>query len=145
MKQGRVLTENHDIRALLEGAKTIAVLGLSAKPEKDSHQIGKYLKEQGYRVIPVSPGKKKILGEKAYGSLDDIWEPVDIVNAFRNPSQILPHAREAVRLKPKAFWMQLDIEDPEAATLLIEARIDVVMNRCIKVEHKKLCGKHGQE
>ena len=56
MKQGRVLTENHDIRALLEGAKTIAVLGLSAKPEKDSHQIGKYLKEQGYRVIPVSPG-----------------------------------------------------------------------------------------
>ena len=139
MKPGNIVTDDINIGKLLAEAKTIAVLGLSSKPERDSHQVAKYLKEQGYRIIPVSPGQKEILGEKAYASLLEIEQPVDIVNVFRNPDQIVPHAREALELKPKAFWMQLNIENQEAAALLAEAGIDVVMNRCIKVEHGRLC------
>jgi len=139
MKPGEILSEDSEIKKLLVEAETIAILGLSSKPERDSHQIAKYLKAQGYRIIPVSPGQKEILGEKAVASLDDIDQPVDIVTVFRNPAQIVPHAREALGLKPKTFWMQLNIENQEAATLLTDAGIDVVMNRCIKVEHGRLC------
>jgi predicted CoA-binding protein len=139
MNSGRRLIEDHEIKDVLCRAKTIAVLGLSAKPEKDSYQVAQYLKEQGYRIIPVSPGKTEILEEKAYASLDDIRESVDIVDVFRNPGQIVPHAHEAIRLHPGAFWMQLGIENDEAAALLVDAGIDVVMNLCIKVEHGRLC------
>ena len=138
MDKGRLMTEDGDIKTMLCQARTIAVLGLSAKPEKDSYQVAQYLKENGYRIIPVSPGKAEILGETAYASLDDIREPVDIVDVFRNPAQVVPHALEAIRLKPGAFWMQLGIENDEAAALLVDAGIDVVMDRCIKVEHGRL-------
>jgi len=74
---------------------------------------------------------------------DDIKESVDIVNVFRNPAQIIPHAHEAIRLKAKVFWMQLNIENREAADLLTAAGIDVVMDRCIEVEHERLCNKNG--
>jgi predicted CoA-binding protein len=142
MKPGKIITEDDEIKRILENAKTIAVLGLSPKPERDSNSVAGYLKNQGYRIIPVRPGQKEILGEKAYATLDDIEEQVDIVDVFRNPSQILPHAREAIRLSPKVFWMQLNIENPEAAALLTEAGIDVVMNKCIKIEHDRLCKKN---
>jgi uncharacterized protein len=138
---GRIITKEDDIGRLLKSVKTIAVLGLSPKPERDSYKVAKYLKENGYRVIPVRPGQKEILGEKAYASLDEIDEPVDMIDVFRNPDQVMAHAREALRLKPKAFWMQLGIEHPEAARLLVENRIDVVMNRCTKVDHERLVKK----
>ena len=115
---------------------------LSPKPERDSNSVARYLKNQGYRIIPVRPGQKEILGEKAYATLDDIPEKVDIVDVFRNSAQIVPHALEAVRLSPKVFWMQLNIENPEAVALLTEAGVDVVMNKCIKIEHEKLCKKN---
>ena len=101
--------------------------------------MAKYLKAHEYQIIPVRPGQKEILGEKAYASLDDIKVPVDILDVFRNPTQIMPHAHEALRLKPEVFWMQLNIENQEAAELLTSSGIDVVMNRCIKVEHDRLC------
>ncbi len=138
MKKGRIITEDADIRAALDAAKTVAVVGLSPKPDRDSHRVGKYLKDNGYRVIPVRPGQKEILGEKAYASADDIPDPVDILDVFRRSEQVLPHAQEALRLKPGVFWMQLNIENQEAATLLTDAGIDVVMNRCIKIEHDRL-------
>lgn len=138
MQPGEIITDDDKIRQLLEETKTIAVLGLSPKPERDSNRVAGYLKQKGYRIIPVRPGQKEVLGEKAYASLDDLDETVDIINAFRNPDQVLPHAREAIRLKPKAFWMQLNIENQEAAALLTEAGIDVIMNRCIKIEHGRL-------
>ena len=141
MKPGKIITEDDEIKKVLENAKTIAVVGLSPKPERDSNSVARYLKNQGYRIIPVRPGQKEILGEKAYARLDDIREKVDIVDVFRNPAQMVPHAREAARLSPKVFWMQLNIENPEAAALLTEAGIDVVMNKCIKIEHEKLCKK----
>jgi len=143
MKTGRIITRDDEIRNMLETAKAIAILGLSPKPERDSNMVARYLKANGYRIIPVRPAQKEILGEKVYASLDDIKEPVDIVNVFRNPAQIVPHAHEAVLLKPKVFWMQLNIENREAADLLTAAGIDVVMDRCIKVEHERLCSENA--
>jgi len=143
MKPGRIITRDHEIRNMLETAKGIAILGLNPKPERDSNRVARYLKDHGYRIIPVRPAQKEILGEKAYRFIDDIKEPVDIVNVFRNSAQIVPHAHEAIRLKPKVFWMQLNIENREAADLLTAAGIDVVMDRCIKVEHERLCNENG--
>jgi len=143
MKTGRIITQDEDIRDILNAAKTIAILGLSPKPERDSNRVAGYLKDHGYKIIPIRPAQKEILGETAYRSLDDIKEPVDIVNVFRNPTQIVPHAHEAMRIKPKVFWMQLNIENREAADLLTEAGIDVVMDRCIEVEHERLCNQNG--
>ena len=139
MKSGQIITEDGKIRDILENAITIAILGLSPKPERDSNMVAIYLKDQGYKIIPVRPAQDEILGEKAYASLDDIKEPVDIVDVFRNPAQIMPHAHEAIRIKPKVFWMQLNIENQEAAELLTAAGIDVIMDRCIKVDHGRLC------
>lgn len=139
MKSGKIITQDDKIRDILKNARTIAILGLSPKPERDSNMVARYLKEQGYRIIPVRPAQKEILGEKVYASFDDIKETVDIVDVFRNPAQIVPHAHEAIRLKPKVFWMQLNIENREAADLLTAAGIDVIMDRCIKVDHERLC------
>ncbi|MEA3279974.1 MAG: CoA-binding protein [Thermodesulfobacteriota bacterium] len=139
MKSGKIIENDKDIKRLLLNSRTIAVLGLSPKPARDSNMVARYLKDQGYKIIPVRPAQKEILGEKVYASLDDIEEPVDIVNVFRNPSQIVPHAEETVRLMPKVFWMQLNIENHEAAELLMAAGIDVIMNQCIMVEHDRLC------
>ena len=143
MKTGRIITQDKNIRDILNAAKTIAILGLSPKPERDSNRVAVYLKDRGYRIIPIRPAQKEILGEKAYRSLDDIKQSVDIVNVFRNPAQIIPHAHEAIRLKAKVFWMQLNIENRDAADLLTVAGIDVVMDRCIEVEHERLCNKNG--
>jgi len=142
MKPGKIITEDSDIKDIIENAKTIAILGLSPKPERDSNRVARYLKDHGYSIIPVRPGQKEILGQSAYATLDDIKENVDIVNVFRNSEQILPHANEAIRMQPKVFWMQLGIENQEAATLLVKAGIDVVMNKCIKIEHDRLCKKN---
>ncbi|MBW2575426.1 MAG: CoA-binding protein [Deltaproteobacteria bacterium] len=143
MKLGKIITQDDKIRDILKNARTIAILGLSPKPERDSNMVAGYLKEQGYRIIPVRPAQKEILGEKVYASLDNIKKTVDIVDVFRNPAQIVPHANEAIRLKPKVFWMQLNIENRKAADLLTAAGIDVVMDKCIKVEHERLCNENG--
>jgi len=141
MKQGKIITKDSEIKDILENIKTIAVLGLSPKPERDSFKVAKYLQAQGYDIIPVRPGQKEILGQKAYKSLDELETNVDIVDAFRASDQIKGHVQEVIRLKPKVFWMQLGIENQEAAKELTEAGIDVVMNRCIKVDHAKIITK----
>ena len=142
MKSGKIISEDSEIKDILKKAKTIAILGLSPKPERDSNKVTRYLQDHGYRIIPVRPGQQEILGQSACATLDDIKENVDIVDVFRNPEQVLPHAHEAIRMQPKVFWMQLGIENQEAATLLVKAGIDVVMNKCIKIEHDRLCKKH---
>lgn len=140
MGTGQIITDDRRIHELLIRAKTIAVLGLSPKPDRDSYRVAAYLKDHGYRIIPVRPAQEAILGEKAYPSLDDLPGAVDIVDVFRSAEQILPHAREALRLRPLAFWMQEGIANPEAAGLLTAAGIDVVMDRCIKRDHERLFG-----
>jgi len=138
MSKGRILVFEDDIKAHLESARRIAVLGLSPKPQRDSHKVGLYLKKKGYTVIPVRPAQAEVIGEKAYPSLLEVPSPVDIVDAFINPARILPLAEDAIKIKPKLFWMQLGVENSAAAELLIEAGIDVIINRCIKIEHAKL-------
>lgn len=138
MNSGKILTDHTEIKKILKDATTIAVVGLSPKPQRDSNMVGRFLKEKGYKVIPVRPAQKEILGEKAYASLDDIKERVDIITVFKNSAQIMPHARMALRLRPRVFWMQLNIENREAAGYLVSEGINVVMNRCIQVEHELL-------
>jgi len=138
MAQGRILVFEEDIKAHLETARRIAVLGLSPKPARDSHKVGLYLKQHGYTVIPVRPAQQEVIGEKAYPTLMEVPPPVDIVDAFINPARILPLAEDAVKIKPKLFWMQLGVENTAAAEILINAGIDVIMNRCIKIDHAKL-------
>ena len=139
MKSGQIINDDATIKDVLENTKTIAILGLSPKPERDSNRVARYLQHQSYRILPVRPGQDEILGEKTYASLNDIKTPVDIVNVFRNPEHIMPHAYEAIQHKPKVFWMQLDIKHQQAAEVLTAAGIDVVMDKCIKVEHARLC------
>ena len=139
---GSILTDGPSIREVLETCKTIAVLGLSPNPEKDSHVVAQYLQHQGYHIIPVNPLEKEILGERAFASLDEIDEPPDMIDVFRKPDAVLQHARQALRLKPRVFWMQLGIVNQKAADTLLEAGIDVVMNKCTKIEHARLCNKH---
>ncbi len=135
-----VLTDDRTMRDLLGKCRRIAIVGLSPKQERDSYKVALYLQKKGFIILPVRPGQKEILGEKVYSSLEDISEPVDIVNVFRRSDLVLPHAREALRLKPKLFWMQLGIENLEAVQLLTKAGVDVVMDRCIKIEHERLIG-----
>ena len=138
MAKGRILVFEDEIKTHLEKAKTIAIPGLSPKPHRDSHKVGLYLKQHGYTVIPIRPAQAELLGEKAYPALRDVPVSVDIVDAFINPARILSFAEQAVETRPKLFWMQLGIENSTAAELLIEAGINVVMNRCIKIDHAEL-------
>lgn len=138
LKKGEILTDYRQIRAVLLDARRIAVLGLSPKPDRDSYRVARYLRDEGYQIVPVRPAQTEILGEKVYRSLDDIDGPVDIVDAFRTGAQIMAHVPEIIRLHPNVFWMQLGIENSEAANVLTDAGIDVVMNRCIKIDHGNL-------
>lgn len=138
MKKGKIIENDAELKQILKDCHTIAVLGLSPKPDRDSYKVAKYMKDKGYRIIPVRPGQTTILDEKAYSKLTDIQEPIDIIDVFRNPDQVMGHVQEAIQCKPKVFWMQLGIENHQAASILTDAGIDVVMNRCIKVEHERL-------
>ena len=137
----KIITEDREIKKILEETKTIAVIGLSPKPERASNSVGKYLKDNGYKIIPIRPAQKEILGEKAYKNLGDVEIAVDMVDVFRSSDQVMPHAVEAIENGAKVFWMQLGIENSEAAKLLIDAGINVIMNRCTKIEHDKFIKK----
>ncbi|MBF8807863.1 MAG: CoA-binding protein [Enterococcus lacertideformus] len=125
----------------LNTAKTIAIVGLSNKPERTSYKVAKFLQDHGYHIIPVNPvvAGEKILGEKVYAQLTDIDESIDIVDVFRR-SEFLPEiATKYLETDAKVFWAQLGIKNEEAVNLLINAgRTDLVMDRCIKIELEKL-------
>lgn len=140
MTSGRILSTDEEIREVLETTRTIAILGMSPKPERDSHMVGQYLQQKGYTIVPVRPGANEILGEKAYAGLDDLPESPDMIDVFRNSDQVAGHVEEALRVRPKVFWMQLGIRNEAAAERLTAAGIDVVMDRCTKVEHDRLLG-----
>jgi predicted CoA-binding protein len=127
-----------EIRDILENYTTVAVVGLSDKPERASHAVAKYLKEHGYTVIPVNPYKSEILGEKSYPDLASIPRQVDIVNIFRNIDAIPGIVDEAIKIKAKVIWMQLGLEHDESAQKAREAGLVAVQSKCIKVEHAKL-------
>jgi len=122
------------IKELLVAAGNIAVVGLSDKPDRVSYMVAEAMQKKGYRIIPVNPNATEILGEKCYASLTDIPEPVDIVNVFRRSETVVPVAEEAVQIKAKVFWLQQGIVNEEAARIASEAGLEVIMDRCIKVE-----------
>ncbi|MFD0869786.1 acetyl coenzyme A synthetase (ADP forming), alpha domain [Chlamydia abortus] len=123
-----------EIKSILEKAANIAVVGLSDNPDRTSHMVSQAMQKRGYRIIPVNPNADQILGEKCYASLSDIPEPVDIVNVFRRSEHTVPVAREAVSIGAKVFWLQLGIINEEAAQIAREGGLEVIMDRCIKVE-----------
>ena len=122
------------IDRILEEARTVAVVGISDKPERPSHNVARYLAERGYRIIPVNPNVAEVLGEKSYGSLSEIPVPVDLVDVFRRSEEVPPLAEEAVRIGAKFFWMQEGVRNESAASALSRAGIPVVMDRCVMKE-----------
>jgi len=127
-----------EIARIIRQYRTIAVVGLSSDPSRPSYQVAQYLQAQGYRIIPVNPNCREVLGQRCYASLADIPEPVDIVDIFRQVEAIPAIVAEAIAIGAKVVWMQLGLEHAEAAAQARQAGLQVVMNRCLKVEHAKL-------
>ena len=138
------LTQYQDpmtIQRVLHGAQTIAVVGLSANQLRASNFVGYYLKRHGYQVIPVNPKESEILGEKSYPSLRDIPGHVDIVDVFRAPDALPDIAREAVEIGADALWCQFGVINEEGNTIAEEGGLDVVVDRCLKIEHARYIGR----
>jgi predicted CoA-binding protein len=140
---------DNNFREILTKYKTVAVVGLSKDPSKDSHRVAEYLKNHGFHIIPVNPSAEEILGEKCYKSLLDIpaeiQKTIEIVDIFRPSAEVLPIVEQAVQLKklhgmPYVVWMQLGIINEQAAELARKAGLTVVMDRCMMQEHKRLFG-----
>ena len=129
------------IQRVLLNAKTIAIVGLSNNPLRASYFVGFYIKRHGYRVIPVNPREKEILGEKSYPSLSDVPGPVDIVNVFRAPEALPGIAREAVAIGASALWCQFGVINEEGARIATDGGMTVIMDRCLKVEHARYVGR----
>lgn len=130
------LPQEDPITTLLKSAKTIAVVGLSCDPLRPSHGVSAYMQSQGYRIIPVNPQIDSCLGEKAYASLLDVPEKIDIVNIFRRPEFVEEIVDRAIRLKVPAIWMQEDVVHEKAAEKARRNGIFVIMDRCILMEHR---------
>ncbi|HTP99264.1 MAG TPA: CoA-binding protein [Casimicrobiaceae bacterium] len=128
------------LRRILAQTRAIAVVGLSAHWYRPSHFAAKYMQDKGYRVIPVNPAYEEVLGQRCYPNLAAIGQPVDVVDCFRKPGDIVPIAREAVATGAKVLWMQLGIRNEEAARIALDAGLDVVMDRCVKIEHARILG-----
>jgi predicted CoA-binding protein len=129
-----------EVRALLQGVHTIAVVGLSDKPYRDSYRVAAYLKDQGYRIIPVNPMITAVLGEKAYARLRDVPGQIDLVDIFRKPEAVPEIVDEAIAVGARAVWMQEGIVHNAAADKARAAGLQVVMNKCILKEHRRAFG-----
>jgi uncharacterized protein len=138
MAMPHINPSDEELKRLLIDAKTIAMMGASAHPEKPSHGIMKRLLAAGYHVIPVNPRETEILGQKAYASLDAITEPVDIVDVFRRGEDTPPIADETARIGAKAIWLQVGVSNEETAERAKAAGLTVVMNKCIGATHDAL-------
>ncbi len=128
------------LRRILAQTRTIAVVGLSANWYRPSYFAAKYMQDHGYRIIPVNPTYTEVLGEQCYPTIAAIPGPVDIVDCFRKSGEIVPLAHEAVAKGAKVLWMQLGIRNDEAARIASAASLDVVMDRCMKIEHARILG-----
>jgi uncharacterized protein len=126
------------IADLLRSAKTIAVVGMSANAEKDAHTVPKYMLEHGYRVIPVNPTATEILGLKVFKSIKDVTEPVDIVDVFRPGPECDKVAEAAIKIHPRAVWLQLGIANPRAKQLVEAEGILYIEDRCLRIEHQRV-------
>jgi predicted CoA-binding protein len=130
------------LRRILKSCRTVAVVGLSAQWHRPSFFAAKYLQQHGYRIIPVNPryAGGEILGERVFGRLTDIGEPVDLVDVFRRTEEVLAIAEDAVRIGARCLWQQIGVVNEEAAALARANGLDAVMDRCVKIEHARLFG-----
>ncbi len=133
-----MLTKDEELKKLLTETKTIAVVGASPKPWRDSGAIAEFLNKKGYKVFPVNPKYKEVLGMKCYPDLKSIPEKIDIVDIFRNPNEVGPVIDEAIAVGAKSVWMQLGVVNNDVAAKAEGAGLSVVMDRCIAVEHRAL-------
>ncbi|MDQ3795195.1 MAG: CoA-binding protein [Actinomycetota bacterium] len=130
------------IRALLKGSRSVAVVGLSDKPYRTSHSIARSLQDFGFKIFPVNPNLSgPVLGEKPYQSVEEIGEPVDIVDVFRRSEKVMPTAKDAVAAGANVLWMQSGVINEEAATYARERGLTVIMDRCIMVDYASLVGR----
>jgi len=127
-----------EIKHILETGKTIAIVGLSDMPERDSYRVAEYLQAHGYRIVPVNPTVTTILGERSYASVTDIPEKVAIVDIFRKPEAVGPVVDEAIAAGARVVWMQLGVVNHAAAEVARAAGLEVVMDHCMKIEHQRL-------
>jgi len=132
-----IMTDN-EIESILTSSKTIAVVGLSDKPDRDSYRVAAYLQSHGYRIIPVNPAVQTVLGERSYASVSEIPEKVDVVDIFRKPEAVGPVVEDAISAGAKVIWMQLGVVNEPAAEVARAAGLRVIMDRCMKVEHQRL-------
>ena len=137
------MDDSDKLKRILKGSRTIAVVGLSAQWHRPSFFAAKYMQEHGYRVIPVNPTYPEILGEKSYKRLADIPEKVDVVDCFRKSAEIPMLAEEAIAIGAKVLWMQLGVENAAARARAEAAGLEVVENRCVKIEHGRFFGGLG--
>lgn len=127
-----------DIRRLLADTRTIAVVGLSTNPDKDSHRVASYLKKAGYKIIPVNPGGTEILGERSYRDLLSVDRPIDLVDVFRPSDEVPAIAEQAMAIGAKVLWMQMGIRNDDAALKARAKGMTVIQDACLKVEHSRL-------
>ncbi len=127
------------VRQSLANCKTIAVVGLSPKPHRDSFRVAKYMQDHGFRIVPINPNAPEVLGEKAYASLTEAaqHERIDMVNCFRNSEDIPPIAAEAIAIGAKSLWLQIGVVNDAAAKQATDAGLVVVQNLCLMVEHRQ--------
>ena len=128
------------LKEILLSAKTIASVGLSSNPNKESYRIASYLKAQGYRVIPVNPTAPEIMGETSYPDIQSVPEKIDVVQVFRKPEDVPPVVEDAIKAGAKVVWMQEGIVHEEAAEKARQAGLQVVMDTCMRVAHRSLIG-----
>lgn len=133
-----IITDDAGLRRILENHKVIAMVGLSPKEDRPSNIVARYLMARGYTVIPVNPGQRAILGQPCYASLREIPAKVDMVDVFRNAADVPPIAADAIAIGAKSLWLQLGVINEGAAEAAAAAGLDVVMDRCPKIEHARL-------
>ena len=142
MDVGEEVTPYHPdddtLRKIYDDTQTIAIVGLSSNPERDSNGIGRYLKSKGYRIIPVNPNEDQVLGEKAYPAVTDVPDPVDVVDVFRRAEETPEIARQAVEKGARVLWLQEGIVNDEARRIGEEGGLQVIMGICMGATHRRL-------
>jgi uncharacterized protein len=128
------------LRRILRGCRTVAVVGLSAEWHRPSYFAAKYLQQHGYRIVPVNPRYSEVLGERCYATLAEIPLPVDMVDVFRRTDDVLPIAEQAIAIGARCLWQQIGVDNRAATELAETAGLDVIADRCVKIEHARLFG-----
>ena len=132
------ITDDAGLRRIIATSRRIAIVGISAKPERPSYGVARYLLDHGFTIIPVNPGQSEVLGQRCYPDLQSIPGPVDMVDVFRKGEDCPPVAAAAVAIGAKALWLQLGIVSEEAGRIAMAGGLEVVMDRCLKIEHAQM-------